>query len=50
MGSAPAKGQLILKCLFGVFNSSKKQMKTIRLEVPYQFRFSEESKRHFEIN
>ena len=24
------KGQLISKCLFGVFNSSKKQMKTIR--------------------
>ena len=28
-----AKGQLILKCLFGVFNSPKKQTKTIRLEV-----------------
>ena len=30
------KGQLISKCLFGVFNSPKKQMKTIRLEVPSQ--------------
>ena len=29
----PIKGQLILKCLFGVFNSSKKRTKTIRLEV-----------------
>ena len=28
------KGQLILECLFGVFNSPKKRMKTIRLEVP----------------
>jgi hypothetical protein len=30
----PAKGQLISKCLFGVFNSSKRQTKTIRPEVP----------------
>ena len=29
-----AKGQLILKCLSGVFNSPKKRTKTIRLEVP----------------
>ena len=29
-----SKGQLISKCLFGVFNSPKKRMKTIRLEVP----------------
>ena len=28
------KGQLISKCLFGVFNSPKKRTKTIRLEVP----------------
>ena len=28
------KGQLISKGLFDVFNSSKKQMKTHRLEVP----------------
>ena len=28
------KGQLISKGLFGVFNSSKKTMKTIQLEVP----------------
>ena len=28
------KGQLISKCLFGVFNSPKKLMKTIRIEVP----------------
>ena len=28
------KGQLISKCLFGAFNSSKKRMKTIWLEVP----------------
>ena len=27
------KGQLISKCLFGVFNSSKKRTKTIRPEV-----------------
>ena len=27
------KGQLISKCLFGVFNSSKTRTKTIRLEV-----------------
>ena len=27
------KGQLISKCLFGVFNSPKKRTKTIRLEV-----------------
>ena len=30
---APSKGQLISKCLFGVFNSPKKRTKTIRLEV-----------------
>ena len=29
-----AKGQLISKCLFVVFNSPKKQTKTIRLEIP----------------
>ena len=29
-----AKGQLILKRLFGVFNSPKQQKKTMRLEVP----------------
>ena len=29
-----SKGQLISKCLFGVFNSPKKQTKTIQLEVP----------------
>ena len=29
-----SKGQLISKCLFGVFNSRKKRMKTIRLEIP----------------
>ena len=28
------KGQLISKCLLGVFNSPKKRTKTIRLEVP----------------
>ena len=28
------KGQLISKCLFGVFNSSKKRTKTIQFEVP----------------
>ena len=28
------KGQLISKCLFGVFDSSKKKPKTIRLDVP----------------
>ena len=28
-----AKGQLISKCHFGVFNSPKKRTKTIRLEV-----------------
>ena len=28
------KGQLISKCLFVVFNSTKKQTKTIGLEVP----------------
>ena len=33
-GLVPDKGQLISKCLFGVFNSSKKRTKTIRLEVP----------------
>ena len=27
------KGQLISKCIFGVFNSSKKRTKTIQLEV-----------------
>ena len=30
----PFKGRLILKCLFGFFNSPKKQTKTIRLELP----------------
>ena len=33
-GLVPDKGQLISKCLFGVFNSSKNQTKAIRLEVP----------------
>ena len=28
------KGQLISKCLFGVFNSPKRQTKTIWLEIP----------------
>ena len=28
------KGQSILKCLFDVFNSHKKQTKTVRIEVP----------------
>ena len=28
-----AKGQLILKCIFGIFNFHKKRTKTIRLEV-----------------
>ena len=28
------KGQLILICLLGVFNSLKKQTKTIQLDVP----------------
>ena len=28
------KGQLILKCPFGVFNSPKKRTKTNRFEVP----------------
>ena len=28
------KGQLISKCLFGVFNSPKKRTKTIQLQVP----------------
>ena len=28
------KGQLISKCHFGVFNSSKKRTKQIRLKVP----------------
>ena len=28
------KGQVVSKYLFGVFNSSKKEMKTIRLNVP----------------
>ena len=34
--SSSIKGQLISKCLFDVFNSPKKQMKTIQLDVPYQ--------------
>ena len=34
------KGQLISKCLFGVFNSSKKRTKTIRLEVPLVYHSS----------
>ena len=29
----PSKGQLISKSLFSVFNSPKKRMKTIRIEV-----------------
>ena len=55
-----SKGQLISKCLFGVFNSPKKRKKTIRLEVPYVVvksnffvHFLGELKilkRHFEIN
>ena len=51
------KGQLISKCLFGVFNSPKKRLKTIRLEevVKSNFlvRFLGElkiPKRYFEIN
>ena len=31
---ALAKGQLISKCLFGVFKSPNKQTKTIQLEIP----------------
>ena len=31
---AVAKGQLISKCLFGVINSPRKRIKTIRLEAP----------------
>ena len=31
--AAAAKDQLISKCIFGVFNSPKKQTKTIQLEV-----------------
>ena len=31
-----AKGQLISKCLFGVFNSFKKQTKTIQPELRYR--------------
>ena len=34
------KGQLISKCLFSVFNSSKKQTKTVQLEVPYVVKVS----------
>ena len=54
------RGQLISKCLFGVFNSPKKGTKTIRLEVPYvgvEMNFFvcvlgelKIPKRHFEIN
>ena len=53
---ATGKGQLIWKGLFGVFNSSKKRTKTIRLcsgKVEYFVRFWGEfkiPKRHFEIN
>ena len=32
-----AKGQLILKCLSGVFNSPKNRTKTIRVEVQLKF-------------
>ena len=32
---AVAKGQLILKCPFGVFNSPKKRTETIRIEVKF---------------
>ena len=35
ISSEATKGQLISKCLFGVFNSPKKQTKTILLEVPH---------------
>ena len=41
------KGQLILKCLFDVFNSSKKQMKTIWVEV--KFIYSEKATNFWEI-
>ena len=50
------KGQLISKCLFGVFNSSKKRTKTILLEVLYYgvvvcfFEGLKIPKRRFEIN
>ena len=57
---ATFKGQLISKCIFGLFNSPKKQTKIIRLEVltivvksNFFFRFLGElkiPKRHFEIN
>ena len=52
------KGQLISKCLFGVINSSKKRMKTIRFEETIVVKssffvsFLEElkiSKRHYEF-
>ena len=57
--SAIRKGQLISKCLFGIFNSPKKRMK--KFEIYYYCtssrivfdRFSGElktPKRHFEIN
>ena len=36
LGYASPEGPLISKCLFGVFNSSKQRMKTIRLEVPME--------------
>ena len=53
------KGQLILKCLFSVFNSPTKGTKTIRLEVPQVVKLNfiiqflgqlKIPKRHFEIN
>ena len=50
------KGQLISKCLFGVFNSPKKRTKTIQLEVVKLHLFVcfviglKIPKRHFEIN
>ena len=49
------KGQLISKCLFGVFNSPNKRTKTIRLVIQSNFfvRYLGElkiPKRHFKIN
>ena len=34
LGELMFKGQLISKCLFGIFNSPKKRTKLVRLEVP----------------
>ena len=50
------KGQLISKCLYGVFNSSKKRTKKFDYDTSGQIVFVcfleefKTSKRHFEIN